>query len=231
MRIVPLPESSPAGIALYRLDLDLAMEAEAAWPSLTDDERRRAAGFARRADRVRFAATRACTRQLLATRLGCTAAEVPLRTGLHGKPHVDGNVVDAPLFNVAHSGCHALVALADARRVLQVGVDIEHCRDDLRVEDVAALAFTEVERRALAAADDVRHAFYACWVGKEAALKAVGVGIAAHLQRIDVHPRAGRRFDVACREPAWAGLRVAGLRVPQGYTAALAWRARTKARQ
>lgn len=234
MQLVPSPDPLPPGVMLYRLDLDLATEAKEAtqaWPDLTAEERERAARFAQRADRVRFAATRATVRRLLAKRLGCAAAEVPLRTGRHGKPCVDERLAHAPLFSVSHSGRHALIALADAHALMHVGVDIEQCRDDLDADALLGLAFTEAERRAVRAAGDTLQALHARWVGKEAVLKSLGVGIAEHLPCIGIHPRADGRLDIACDIPEWAGLQAMTLRAPQGYAAALAWHARTTGKQ
>lgn len=231
MQLVPSRDPLPPGVMLYRLDLDLATEAAQAWPDLTAEERERAARFAHRADRVRFAATRATVRRLLAQRLGCGPAEVPLRAGRHGKPAVDDRLAGAPLFSVSHSGRHALLALGDARALMHVGVDIEQCRDDLDAEAVLDLAFTEAERHAVRSAGDTLQALYVRWVGKEAALKSIGVGIAEYLPYIGIHPWADGRLDIACDIPEWAGLQAMTLRAPQGYAAALAWRTRTIGKQ
>ena len=101
MRLVPWHDPLPPGIALHRLDLDLAAEDGDAWPDLTPDECARASRFARRADRVRFAHTRAAVRRLIAQRLACRPAEVPLRADAHGKPFVEAAGDKAvPLFNI-----------------------------------------------------------------------------------------------------------------------------------
>ncbi|NDZ18116.1 4-phosphopantetheinyl transferase [Variovorax sp. WS11] len=229
MQLLPSRDPLPPGVMLYSLDLDLdlATEAVETWQDLTAEERARAACFAQRADRVRFAATRATLRRLLAKRLGCAPAEVPLHAGRHGKPCVDERLPNAPLFSVSHSGCRALIALADPRALLHVGVDIEQCHDDLDADALLDLAFTQAERHAIRSAGDSLHALHARWVGKEAALKSIGVGIAEHLPCIGIHPRADGRLDIACDIPEWAGLQAMTLRAPQGYAAALAWHART----
>jgi 4'-phosphopantetheinyl transferase len=232
MRPMPLPEqlqdALPAGLEVYRLDLDLTRDADDEWAVLTAAERERAARFARRADRVRFAATRAATRRLLAQRLGCGAAQVPLAPGLHGKPFVDAPG-DVPLFNVSHSGGHALIVVADGCEVGEVGVDIEHRRDDVDTEALLEMAFTVQESREVRDARDSLQALYLRWVGKEALLKAVGVGVAEHLRSVGIHPLADGRLAIASTVPGWMGFAALALPAPRGYAAALAWRARVPA--
>jgi 4'-phosphopantetheinyl transferase len=220
-----LPESLPAGIEVHRLDLDLEQVAPDIWRALTGQERARAERFLRAADRVRFAATRAAARRLLARRLDCEAADVPIALGAHGKPSLDAGA-DAPLFNVSHAGAHALIVLADAGAVQEVGIDIERCRDDTDIDAVLPLAFTARERDEVRAATDRRQAFYSRWVGKEALLKAIGVGVSEHLQCIGVHPGANACFAIECAVPEWTNFEAMALAAPPGYAAALAWRAK-----
>ena len=125
MQLVSVHEALSQGIEVFRLDLDLMAELSDSLPHLTPEERRRAARFVRAADRLRFAQTRAAARRLLGRRLGCCPADVPLAVGVHGKPFVDEDPQRAPVFNVSHSGVHALIALADPCGVLHLGVDIE----------------------------------------------------------------------------------------------------------
>lgn len=226
MRLVPWHDPLPPGIALHRLDLDLVTEDGDAWADLTPDEHARAHRFARRADRVRFAHTRAAVRRLIAQRLACRPAEVPLRADAHGKPYVEAAGDNAaPLFNISHAGDHALIALADPARMRCVGVDIEACARDLMADADAllAMAFTAREQREIRSDADLPHAFYRRWVGKEAVLKAAGVGMAEHLQSIGIHPDAHGALAVDCAVPAWAGIEAMALSAPPGYAAALAW--------
>lgn len=224
MRLSPLPDALPPGIEAYRLDLDLASDPLHAWPILTPDERAQAARFAQRADRVRFAATRAAARRLLARRLHCCPAEVPLGRSRHGKPFVDDDAQDLPLFNVAHAGAHALIAIADAACVRDVGVDIERCSAGMDTQAILGIAFTRQERDAVRAAADPLAAFYLRWVGKEAVLKALGVGLSQDLRSIGIRPAADRVLAVDCGRLAWTPVQAIALAAPQGYAAALAWR-------
>lgn len=220
MRILPLADAAlPAGIELFRLELDLATEPTALRAALSNDEDARLQRFVQRADRVRFAAARSALRRLLAERMGRDPLSLRFEAGPQGKPFVR----EAPRFNVAHSGTQALIALADPAVGLEVGVDIEHRGEDIDIEALGELVFTPAERAALRVADDRLAAFYLRWTGKEAVLKAIGVGITEHLQSLDIAAGAGAAIDIVMRVPDWQAVRAIRLDAPAGYAAALAW--------
>ncbi|GKS88267.1 4'-phosphopantetheinyl transferase superfamily protein [Acidovorax sp. SUPP2539] len=228
MPLQRLPEPLPAGIQGYRLDFDLESGGALPLDVLSPAERVRAGRFLRAADRLRFAETRAATRRLLADRLGCGPAEVPLAQDAHGKPFVDRGG-EVPMFNVSHSGGHALIAVADPGAVSAVGIDIERCRAGLDIDSLAQTVLTDRERVAVARATDPQRALYQCWVGKEAVLKAIGVGIAEHLRCVGIHPDRDGRWSVESTVPQWSGLEAMALAAPPGYVAALAWRSKLPA--
>jgi 4'-phosphopantetheinyl transferase len=219
----PLDSPLPAGIEIFRLDLDTQSDAVPARHTLTAGECARADRFARTADRVRFTAARAALRVLLAERMGCAPMAVPIATGAHGKPFVDLPGAMVPPFNVSHSGAHALIALGDPHRVRHLGVDIEQCRAEIDVEAVLSMAFTAREAREVREATDPLRALHMRWAAKEALLKAVGVGMAEHLQSVGIHPGESGRFSVECALPAWTCFEAMALDAPLGYAAALAW--------
>lgn len=224
MRTQLLHSGIPAGIEVHRLDLNLNADPYDWWPALTPNERQHALRFARRADVVRFAATRFAVRHLLAKRLLCCPEQVPFAHGVHGKPYIDTDVVEAPVFNVTHSGACALIAIADAGATTDVGVDIEQCSIGFDTNSVVGIAFTAIEREGIRRAPDPRYAFYTRWVAKEAALKAIGVGMTEHLQSITIRPGSGSALHVHSNIPEWASLGAITLAAPSGYVAALAWR-------
>jgi len=226
MRLMPWPDPVGEGIEVHSLRFDLAEEPQAARRQLTPAERVKADRFARTADRVRFTETRAALRMLLARRVGCKPAEVPLASGLHGKPYLDLLGRGAPLFNVSHSGAHALIVLGDAAVASDVGVDIEECKAEVDVEAIARLAFTERECSEVRAAADRLHALYSRWVAKEAVLKAIGVGVAEHLRSIGIRQGAEGRIALECAVPEWTNFKAMALQAPTGYAAAIAWRAK-----
>ncbi len=220
----------PTGIEVFRLDLDTQVDAAAARRTLTAAERARADRFARTADRGRFTATRAALRGLLAERLGQQPGAVPIAADAHGKPFVDLPGERAPAFNVSHSGVHALIALGDPRTVHALGVDIEQCRAGIEVEAMLSMAFTAREGRKVREAPDPLQALYSRWAAKEALLKAVGVGVAEHLQSIGILDRGeDGRFALECAVRAWTCYEAIALDAPAGYAAALAWCAKGSA--
>jgi 4'-phosphopantetheinyl transferase len=233
VRLAPLlDEGLPPGVDLYGLAIGLDAGEHAVSNLLTANEAARARRFTRIADRARFAQTRAALRTLLADRLRCRPQEVPLASGQHGKPFVDSVGARVPLFNVSHSGAHALIAMADPDLVSCIGVDIERQRHDTELAPFLSLAFTDRERLEILAEQDVTDALYTRWVGKEAVLKAIGVGVPEHLQQVGVHPGAcadrsrTRVLQVRSDVPAWSRFQAISLAAPRGYAAALAWRHR-----
>lgn len=224
MRPLPLPEPL-ADVEVWRLDLDLdAPVPEADWTVLGGDEGGRALRLYRHADKVRFARTRAALRRVLASRLRCPPQAVRLVAGPHGKPRLAGECEGARTldFNASHAGCFALIAIAQRGAV---GVDIEYRNPDL---DATALEAQVLSPAELALGAGRRPGFYERWVVKEAALKAMGLGIAEHLQQISVLPPgraedARYRLQHAC--PDWPAISAWRLDAAAGYAAALAWTA------
>jgi 4'-phosphopantetheinyl transferase len=128
-------------------------------------------------DRARYAAGRGWLRRILGEETGRDPGELRFIYGPHGKPALD----DGPAFNVAHTREHVAVALAPRG---DVGVDIEAIADFKELPDLAARYFSPAQRRELAARmPERRPTSFACvWSVKEAAIKALGLGLAAPLE-------------------------------------------------
>ena len=171
-------------VHLWQAPLDLApgvLEPLAA--SLSSEERERATRFRFDIDRTHFIAARGWMRSLLARYIGCSASEVVLTLGPHGKPQLE--VGPAWLrFNLSHSNGLAIYAVARDR---EVGVDVEYINRDVPIEDMAR-QFSPREREELFAqpeSDRLRAAFD-CWTRKEAFLKALGTGMTLPPDEFDV---------------------------------------------
>lgn len=221
MRTLPLPETVPSGLEVWMLNLDLAAPLAAGdLAVLSEDERARASRYRRHADRQRAVSGRAALRRLLGARLRREPSTLSFTANRHGKPALqDGGAV----FNLAHSGNCVLIALADDNTLEAVGVDVERHDDSLDFAALAAYAFTAQERAALAQTPHApTAAFFANWAAKEAVLKAVGVGIAEHLQALSIRHAADGRLDGAHAIRGWPRLRGQVLPLP-GYAAAVAW--------
>lgn len=224
MRPLPLPEPL-AGVEVWRLDLDLhAPVPDADWAVLGGDEADRALRLHRHEDKVRFARTRAAVRRLLAARLRCAPQALRLAAGPRGKPRLAGEYEGGCTldFNASHAGRFALIAIA---RRGAVGVDIEYRNPDL---DAAALEAQVLSPAELELGASRRPEFFERWVAKEAALKAMGLGIAEHLQQISVvmpEQANGARYRLQHPCPEWPAMSAWRLEGPPGYAAALAWAA------
>lgn len=227
MQRIPLPEDLASVIEIHRLDLQLDEEPLDALPVLTPAERAAMGRFRFCADRVRFAATRAAARVLLSRRLACPPQAIDIAPGPHGKPEVRGvrgrSVDAAPLFNVSHSGRVALVAIGEPSRLSGLGVDVERCDPDIDPFAIADIGCTEHELACVRTASNPRDVLYPIWVAKEAALKAVGVGIPDHLHSISIELQPGHEVGVDTTVKTWDGLKVRAVEAPEGYLAAVAW--------
>lgn len=157
------------------------------WPlvegHLSEEERFRAARYLRDKDRLRFAVTRAALRALLVERTGVPAEVLGFNLGPNGKPALD----DYPQirFNVTHSGQHALIAMSDLR---QVGIDVQIVDPTFRWRELLALVCTANEQQMIISSpeDSQSQMFFRCWTGKEAILKARGIGITEGLPRVSL---------------------------------------------
>ncbi|MGE5285661.1 MAG: 4'-phosphopantetheinyl transferase family protein [Micromonosporaceae bacterium] len=168
---------------------------------LSEPERARAARFVRPADRSRYVAMHAGARRLLARYLGTDAAAIRFaRTPCckcgsleHGRPRIEWPATTLT-HNLSGSGEHWLLAVADGR---PVGVDLEILRD-IDIERMAEACLTDAERAYLSEQPQARRLkeFFRCWTRKEAVVKACGVGLAAKLTGLEVHPGRRERAEV-----------------------------------
>lgn len=132
------------------------------------------------------AAQHAAGRVLLARALRDARLDpaLPVQTGAHGKPYLPG----APgfHFSIAHCGARVICAVADC----PVGADLERERPLRR--DIAPKICTPAEREAVRGPSDL----FALWTGKEAAVKAVGLGFALPPRAVEVGLDEARALSV-----------------------------------
>lgn len=183
---------------------------------LSKAERLRARSFRQPMDCARFVLGRAALRRLLGGRLGLPPARVPLVEGRNGRPELDGH--GGLSFNLSHSGRFVLIAIAEGR---MVGIDVEAWAP-VDLEAVASLVFSPGEQRELAACEEPgrAHAFFRCWVRKEAVLKAEGSGftVPAHLLHVGLDDAFPRQVEGTRGRRWW----VEDLPMPAGHAAAIA---------
>jgi len=208
------PRLEAATVEVWRADLDAADARGDGRTLLSDDERERAARFARREDGARWATARAVLRTLVGAYVDADPAALRFEAGPHGKPRLAGE--GRLRFNLSHSGDVALYAFAlDG----EVGVDVELPR---RAVDHVAIARRilgddEAERLAALEPQQREREFLRAWVRWEAVLKCRGTGIGgADAPSGDPDPWV-EQLDVGA--PAAAALAVAG-----GPVAVRCWR-------
>ncbi len=129
---------------------------------------------------------RAWRRQLLAAALNQAPAGLRFAREEQGKPYLAGQALS---FNLSHSREAFALAWTEAGHAL--GLDIEDLNRRLRMQNLAAHAFTEQEL-ARWQASQAQEDWFASWTRKEAVLKAQGMGIRINLNTVDTSSPLGR---------------------------------------
>jgi len=210
-----LPAGIPDRVEVWQLELDLQMAIkECDLASLSETERTHALRFYVHADRVRSIATRSLLRKLVAEKIALQPEALQFVTNEYGKPELRD--YDGIAFNVSHSGNYALIALST---IGAVGVDIERHDDRIDTRSLSEMVLTPLERTY---SFETTEAFIQKWVAKESVLKALGVGIANHLQVISILSDDNQNCRIVHENPAWEDLKVWWIPAPDGYAAALA---------
>jgi 4'-phosphopantetheinyl transferase len=205
---------------VWRVDLDptTAAKATACPEVLNAEELKRAAGFVRANDGMRFGTCRSALRKILGGYLNCPPKELVFQHGPHGRLFLGGSKLD---FNVTHSGDLALIAICAEG---PVGVDIEVLRDIRAALSLSRRYFQISERQHVedASPEERSAVFLTCWTRKEAVLKSVGFGLALSPKLLDVGAVPEPQL-VDCLTPSGRHqLRVMSLALGEGYVGACA---------
>lgn len=190
---------------------------------LSTDEVERWGRFRFEEDRERFAATREALRILLGGYAEADPRALIFGYTREGKPSIAQPATDIR-FNVSHSHDYAVVAVA---REIEVGVDLELRRGDAEIEGLAERFFSGYERERLreTPASVRAEVFYQIWTGKEALIKATGIGLSLSLSSFDVGMESGSGLRLVAMRPNAEESRrwyLQSLSAPGGYAAALA---------
>ena len=166
---------------------DAAREAEVmGW--LDESEQTRWRRFQYPGPRRRYALCRAALRAMLCRHLGCSNDQLAFVASEHGKPFATVRKLPAPIsFNVSHSGCHGLIALAAGGRL---GVDVEERVAKRNLDLLVESVLSEQEQALLDSTHGLArmHLFFKLWTIKEALIKAHGMGMALNASRFEVPP-------------------------------------------
>ena len=176
-------------VHVWHADLQMPLDQiESLYRLLDPEEQARASRFRVRTPRDEFVVSHAFVRLALAKYLEIDPRDVHFQAGENGKPEIaDG---DNLRFNLSHTHGAAVFAVARQR---PVGVDIERIRDDTEAMELAERFFSPAEvdwLRSQPVSARVA-AFFTCWTGKEAYMKARGTGLSAPLARFSVIPHPG----------------------------------------
>ncbi len=205
-----------------------ASELALLWRTLSTEERARAERYRRDRDRARFVVARGLLRTIVARYLDQDPSALTFRYGSHGKPMLGGDAPSTLTFNVSHADGLALFALCQGH---DIGVDIERARaiPDEELGRLARLSFSRHELAHFTAlpAHLRQDAFFACWTRKEAVVKALGYGLSAPLDRVDVsfapgEPARVLRIDIDGAGRAATRWTLAALAPAPEYVGALA---------
>lgn len=129
---------------------------------------------------------RAALRIALARRMDLPPASLVFAEESTGKPRLvqKGGWADVH-FSLARSGDLALIAISAAG---PIGVDVEAVRNFAELERLASARFAPSEAASIVGLEGEARvvAFYECWTRKEAYVKAIGVGLDAGLESVEV---------------------------------------------
>ncbi|MEM8948045.1 MAG: 4'-phosphopantetheinyl transferase superfamily protein [Pseudomonadota bacterium] len=148
--------------------------------ALSPPERERAGRFVFDDHRRDYIFAHGRMRQLLGGLLGVAAKDVGFVHNEHDKPTLAGNEL---FFNLSHAGGYAALAVSSD---VDLGVDIERLRP---IEPgLSERFFSRRENRSLASldGDDWLAGFFRIWTGKEAVVKAIGLGLSVDLSSFDI---------------------------------------------
>jgi len=188
---------APGQVQLWWASLDVSnSEIDRLRNMLTAEELGRAERFRVDTAARRFIGARAALRMILGRATGSEPADVAFVFGEHGKPRLPGGGL---FFNASDSGNYVAVALTTE----EVGVDIELERTIRRRDRLARRVCTDRELEMIAQApEEERDALLLrLWTCKEAALKAVGVGLSGGPHNIEAEiplngtPRLSRLLE------------------------------------
>jgi 4'-phosphopantetheinyl transferase len=147
------------------------------------EERLRCRKLRRESDQLRYAVSRGALRLVLSRYLEIPPSDILFGYGEFGKPFLAQADVDAALaFNLSHCFDMSIIAVAGLR---DVGVDVEAVRPIRDRRHIAETHLNQEERHFIESAGSAEslQAFLRIWTRREAAAKALGLGLSEGLSR------------------------------------------------
>jgi 4'-phosphopantetheinyl transferase len=187
---------------------------------LDAEDAARAGLFRLEEDRSRFALGRMLIAATLREVTGKFTPPLGLQRTELGRPFLEEPA--GLKLSLSHAGEWVCVAISTGGRV---GVDVEAVARPIQRESLAKRIFSERDLQAFGQVptDEANGAFFRAWTGKEAFLKAVGLGLAGGLKEISV-PLEWADFSTPSRfgpeRPAWL---LQALPLPEDHVACVVW--------
>ncbi len=200
-----------------------------AWPLLpaleiylNGPDRQRADRFKFAEDRARFVLARGLLGRCLRDHLDYPVAPLNLALTPQGRPFLPED--PEVQFSLSHSHDWVAVAVSLGTRV---GIDLELVQTDLQFPELAERIFSENDLQTFQSlsVEERPVAFFRAWTGKEAYLKANGVGIAAGMKEVSISAGTGAPTGrIADAGDAQAGKWcLEDLPLPAGYVGSVTW--------
>lgn len=215
------PGLPPVPVRVWTVSVPEVLEALGS-DDLSPEEAIRAERYRFAADARRFCASRLLLRRVVGDHLGIKAGRVRLLETPGGKPEVFLSPGAPPLFfSLSRSGDFCTVAVSGHA---EVGVDIEKVEWGLDWEPAAKAWLSDGENmaiRSLREESGRREAFFRLWSAREAAAKALGLGLSLdRLSPVSLEAILEGGKAVCCFRGRV--VEVAELEAPKGYRLAAA---------
>jgi 4'-phosphopantetheinyl transferase len=153
---------------------------------LSQDELARVRSIHSELGKRRFISSRGILRSILARYLEVSPGEVSFRYGSYGKPFLAKSFENAGMeFSLSHSRDSMILGVTLEQRI---GVDAEYSTRLPETQAIARKFFSSEESELIqSSVGDARdEAFFRIWTGKEAVLKANGLGLTQRLSEIAI---------------------------------------------
>jgi 4'-phosphopantetheinyl transferase len=169
-------------------------------------------------DRQRqFLVSRVALRRLVGNYLGIEPRQVRFERTEFGKPRIIAPFPHSLEFSLSRSSGYILIAFAWGR---PIGADIQAIRDGI-LSGLLSIFLSWQERVTLPSSRDLQSALFAAWSRKEALAKALGLGVSAPFEALELI-----QSDSTENLWHWKGntrdWSVVDIAVPRGYVGAVA---------